>query len=42
MIEIVRVVFVAVLNAPLKTFDDYPSYENDFWGRLMKKIRRAV
>lgn len=40
--EIGREEFDALMNAPLKTFDDYPSYENDFWGRLMKKIRRAV
>jgi len=33
--------FQRIMNLPLKTFDDYPSYENDFWGKLKRRLNKV-
>lgn len=38
--EITRREFDDIMNTPPKTFNDYPSYENDFWGKLYRKLHR--
>lgn len=30
--------FQKIMSLPPKTFDDYPSYENDFWGRIKRRV----
>lgn len=40
--EISREEFDAIMKAPPKTFDDYPSYENDVFGKMRKRIGRMI
>lgn len=39
--EITKKEFDDIMNLPPKSFDDYPSYENDFWGKLYKYMHRV-
>lgn len=33
--------FQRIMNLPTKTFDDYPSYENDLFGKLKRRLNRG-